>query len=188
MTTTKLDEIAEKALGEIAIGCFIMPAGCHPDISPNDAARKAIKQACLEYAAEKDMEYAERLENVVKEYGAKLAAETKRADELQDKVNELLDEIIDSADGTPDATGVGAYCTGLIKSWNHLMLGDRLTLRQERDALRKDKELLSISLRKIALGFGWQGKEAQNALGICVDGKTAEEIKQAIDEARGGGK
>lgn len=57
--------------------------------------------------------------------------------EVKDALDEVLDEIIDNADGAPDATGVGAFCTGLIRQHNALMMGDRLSARQERDQLRK---------------------------------------------------
>jgi len=58
-------------------------------------------------------------------------------DEARKALDEILDEVIDNADSSPDAAGVGAFCTGLIRQHNSLMMGDRLSARRERDQLRK---------------------------------------------------
>lgn len=57
--------------------------------------------------------------------------------EARKALDEILDEVIDNADGSLDAAGVGAFCTGLIRQHNSLMMGDRLSARRERDQLRK---------------------------------------------------
>jgi len=73
-------------------------------------------------------------------------------DEARKALDEILDEVIDNADSSPDAAGVGAFCTGLIRQHNSLMMGDRLSARRERDQLRKVADELADRL-SVEIGF-----------------------------------
>jgi len=46
----------------------------------------------------------------------------KELDKLRLKVDKFLDEIIDDADGAPDAVGIGKYANSLVATWNEIMM------------------------------------------------------------------
>jgi len=85
----------------------------------------------------------------LKDFARKLERER---DEARKALDEILDEVIDNADSSPDAAGVGAFCTGLIRQHNSLMMGDRLSARRERDQLRKVADELAVYI-KAEFGF-----------------------------------
>jgi len=85
----------------------------------------------------------------LKDFARKLERER---DEARKALDEILDEVIDNADSSPDAAGVGAFCTGLIRQHNSLMMGDRLSARRERDQLRKVADELADRL-SVEIGF-----------------------------------
>jgi hypothetical protein len=104
-------------------------------------------------------------------------------------LNTLLDRCSDYADGTQDATDLAKFCNEMIGLSNSIALGDIMTLRLQRDALkaeveqfRKDKERLdwleANSLIKV------QGSVPST----YEDDKTLRQfIDAAMDEAGKGG-
>ncbi len=107
----------------------------HPLIKPNtvsaDFARKLErernnqKEIVVQMQAERDE--ARKSYQTVKDWAHRIEA----------NLNTILDRCCDVADGTCDATAMEKFANELIGLNNSLMLGDSMSLRAERDQLRK---------------------------------------------------